>query len=227
MFSDFLKDNYQIDDILITKFLDYLKLLSEWNERFNLTAITSEEGILEKHFIDSILPMQYIDFSNKTLCDIGTGAGFPGIPLAICNPSLNVTLIESNGKKVSFLEEVKKVLSLDNVFIYKVRAEEFDQRELFDYVSARAVTKLNVLLELGVPLLKINGQMLAYKLFDVEEEINESKHALKVLDCKLECCKKYELPFSKDKRSLVIVSKLNKTKNKYPRDFASISKSPL
>lgn len=228
--SCFIKDNLHLDvseDILL-KFEKYESLLKEWNEKFNLTAIIDDEGILEKHFIDSIYPIKYIDFKNKSLCDIGSGAGFPGLPLAILVPSLKVTLVESNGKKVSFLKEVVNQLSLDNVDVIKARAEELkDKKGAFDYVSARAVTQLNVLNELAIPLLKVKGKLLAYKLFDVEEEIKAAKHALKELDSKVIDIFKYQLPISNDGRSLVVVSKEKATKKRYPREYSQISKSPL
>ncbi len=205
----------------------FMKLLKEWNEKFNLTAICDDEEIYEKHFIDSLTLNNFVSLENKKLCDIGTGAGFPGIPLAIFNPSLNVTLVESIGKKVSFLEEVKKRLNLDNVTVIKSRAEEIKSKEQFDYITARAVTELNVLLELSIPLLKVNGSLIAYKLFEVEDEIKRASHALKVLDAKVVSNNKYELPITHAKRSLLVITKNSKTKSKYPRLFAEISKSPL
>lgn len=228
--SSFIKDNLHLDvseDILL-KFENYESLLKEWNEKFNLTAIIDDEGILEKHFIDSIYPIKYIDFKNKSLCDIGSGAGFPGLPLAILIPSLKVTLVESNGKKVSFLKELVNQLSLDNVDVIKARAEELkDKKGTFDYVSARAVTQLNVLNELAIPLLKVKGKLLAYKLYDVEEELANAKHALKELDSKVIDIYKYQLPISNDGRSLVVISKERATKKRYPREYSQISKSPL
>ena len=215
------------DEITLSKFEKYQSLLKEWNEKFNLTAILDDQGILEKHFIDSIYPVKFIDFANKSLCDIGSGAGFPGIPLAILNPTLKVTLVESNGKKVTFLNEVVKSLSLDNVNVIKSRAEELNIREAFDFVSARAVTELNVLSELSIPLLKVNGELLAYKLYDVEEELSRAKNALKLLDSKVKKVEKYNLPISGDGRSLVIIKKLKVTKKKYPREFSKISSKPL
>lgn len=215
------------DEIILNKFEKYQSLLKEWNEKFNLTAILDDQGILEKHFIDSIYPVKFIDFANKSLCDIGSGAGFPGIPLAILNPSLKVTLVESNGKKITFLNEVVKSLSLDNVKVIKSRVEELNKREAFDFVSARAVTKLNVLSELSIPLLVVNGELLAYKLHDVEEELSRAKNALKLLDSKVEKVEKYNLPISGDGRSLVIIKKLKVTKKKYPREFSKISSKPL
>lgn len=226
----FIKDELKLEvsDETLSKFSTYEKLLREWNEKFNLTAILDDDGILEKHFIDSIYSIKYVDFKDKSLCDIGSGAGFPGAPLAILIPSLKVTLVESNGKKVTFLNELKKILELDNVNVIQTRAEELkDKKEAFDLVTARAVTQLNVLSELSIPLLKIGGKLVAYKLYDVEEEVGHARRALKELDSKIDDIFKYHLPMSSDGRSLVIVSKEKATKKRYPREYSQISKSPL
>ena len=141
----------------ISKFERYLDLLLEWNEKFNLTAITDKDEIEEKHFLDSLELIEFFGVKNKTLLDVGSGAGFPGIPLAIAEPSLDVTLLEANGKKVSFLKEVIKVLELPNVEVIQGRAEELKMREHFDVVTARAVKELNILLEISFHLLKVGG----------------------------------------------------------------------
>ena len=165
--SSFIKDELKLDinEEIIDKFSLYEKLLLEWNEKFNLTAITKEDEILEKHFIDSIYPSKFVDFSKKgRLLDIGSGAGFPAIPLAILFPNIEFSLVESNGKKVSFLNEVRTSLKLNNVFILQSRVEDLKAlRGEFDFVTARAVTQLNILLELSIPLLKVKGHLLAYK----------------------------------------------------------------
>ena len=226
----FIKDELKLEvsDETLSKFSTYERLLREWNEKFNLTAILDDDGILEKHFIDSIYSIKYVDFLDKSLCDIGSGAGFPGVPLAILIPSLKVTLVESNGKKVTFLNELKKILELDNIEVIQARAEELkDKKETFDLVSARAVTQLNVLSELSIPLLKVKGKLVAYKLYDVEEEIGLATRALKELDSKIDDIFKYHLPMSSDGRSLVIISKEKATKKRYPREYSQISKSPL
>ena len=127
----FIKDELKLEvsDETLFKFSTYERLLREWNEKFNLTAILDDDGILEKHFIDSIYSTKYVDFLDKSLCDIGSGAGFPGVPLAILIPSLKVTLVESNGKKVTFLNELKKILELDNIEVIQARAEELKTKE--------------------------------------------------------------------------------------------------
>ena len=160
--------------------------------------------------------------------DIGSGAGFPGIPLAILFPNLTITLVESNGKKVSFLNEVRNELHLNNLFILQSRVEDLKGlRGEFDYVTARAVTQLNILLELAMPLLKVKGHLLAYKGSMVDIEIKQSERAIHTLDSKIYQKNIYNLPYSKDGRSLVDDIKLKETKNKYPREYSLIIKKPL
>lgn len=217
-----------VNENTLSNFDIYEKLLLETNKKFNLTAIDDEESVLYKHFVDSLYAAKFVDFDNKTLCDLGTGAGFPGLVLAIMFPSLNVTLVEANGKKVSFLKEVINELKLHNVEILNIRAEQLNNlKNSFDYVSARAMTRLNVLVELAIPLCKVNGKLLAYKLFDVENEILEAKNALKELDCKVNAVYKYELPNNIGKRSLLVIEKIKNTKKRFPRDFSKISSNPL
>ena len=211
----------------ISKFEQYLKLLLQWNEKFNLTAITDVNEIEEKHFIDSIELVKYFDVKNKTLLDVGSGAGFPGIPLAIVEPTLRITLLESNGKRVSFLNEVKKELDLENVEIIQGRAEELGTREKYDIVTARAVKELNVLLEICFYLVKVGGYFIAYKSSGVDEEILNAKKAFKVLQ--IDEYKKFDycLPKSKNSRVFLGILKKNKTLKKYPRVYGEIIKQPL
>ena len=228
--KEFINSELKIDanDDILAKFERYESLLKEYNAKFNLTAIRDDEGVLEKHFIDSICSMKYVSFENKSLCDIGTGAGFPGMVLALLNPSLKVTLVESNGKKVSFLKIVKEELKLDNVEVLCARAEEmYGYKEKFDFVTARAVTQLNVLLELSIPLLKVGGELIAYKLADNDEEIKGATNALKVLNAKIVDNYKFNLPISNAPRSLIVIKKEKITESKYPRPFNQISKKGL
>lgn len=229
--STFIKDELKLDinEEIIDKFSLYEKLLLEWNEKFNLTAITKEDEILEKHFIDSIYPSKFVDFSKKgRLLDIGSGAGFPSIPLAILFPNIEFSLVESNGKKVSFLNEVRTSLKLNNVFILQSRVEDLKTlRGEFDFVTARAVTQLNILLELAIPLLKVKGHLLAYKGSMVDIEIKQSERAFHTLDSKLISKNIYKLPYSNDGRSLLDIVKNKETKNKYPRPYSIITNKPL
>ena len=222
-----LLEEFGLNKEQISKFETYLDLLLEWNEKFNLTAITDKDEIEEKHFIDSIELVKYFDVKNKTLLDVGSGAGFPGIPLAIVEPSLKVTLLESNGKRVSFLKEAVKVLDLKNVDIIQGRVEELGTREKYDFVTARAVKELNILLELCFYLVKVGGSFIAYKSSGAEEEILNAKHAFKCLQ--IEEFKKFDyyLPKSKNNRVFLGILKKNKTQKKYPRRYSEIVKQPL
>ena len=178
-----LNEGINVSDNQLALFQQYSSLLISWNEKFNLTAITDEKQIIEKHFLDSLFLAKYINLNNKKVLDIGTGAGFPGIPLAIIFPNASFYLSDSNGKKITFLKEVVKELNLNNVTIIQSRIEEMNKyRDQFDYVSARALKQLNILIELAIPLCKINGSLIAYKGPNYLDEINLSKNALKQLD---------------------------------------------
>ena len=222
-----LLKEFGLNNEQISKFQRYLELLLEWNEKFNLTAITDKDEIEEKHFIDSIELVKYFDVKNKTLLDVGSGAGFPGIPLAIVEPTLQITLLESNGKRVSFLHEVVKELELKNVQIIQGRVEELGTREKYDIVTARAVKELNVLLEICFYLVKVGGLFIAYKSSGVDEEISNAKRAFKALQ--IDEYKKFDycLPKSKNSRVFLGILKKNKTQKKYPRVYGEIIKQPL
>lgn len=222
-----LLKEYGLIDSKISLFEKYRNLLLEWNEKFNLTAIKDLDEIEEKHFVDSLYLDKFVSLENKTLLDVGSGAGFPGIPLAIAHPNLKVFLLESNGKKVSFLKEVVKQLDLKNVEVIQSRAEEFLDKERFDIVTARAVKELNILLEICIPLVKIGGTFAAYKSSAVDEEISRTKHAYKVLDITKVERFDYQLPNSKDNRVLLLIFKTKPTKKKYPRNYSEIVKAPL
>ena len=222
-----LLEEFGLNKEQISKFERYLELLLEWNEKFNLTAITDRDEIEEKHFVDSIALVKFFDLKNKTLLDVGSGAGFPGIPLAIVEPTADITLLESNGKRVSFLKEAIKELSLSNVEIIQGRAEELNSREKYDIVTARAVKELNILLELCFYLVKVGGYFIAYKSSGVDEEINNAKMAFKSFQ--IEEFKKfdYSLPKSKNNRVFLAILKKNRTLKKYPRRYGEIVKHPL
>ena len=222
-----LLEEFGLNEQQISKFKRYLELLLEWNEKFNLTAITDKDEIEEKHFIDSIELIKFFDVKNKTLLDVGSGAGFPGIPLAIVEPTLKITLLESNGKRVSFLREVVKELDLKNVEIIQGRSEELGTREKYDIVTARAVKELNVLLEITFYLVKVGGYFIAYKSSGIDEELLNAKHAFKCLQ--IDEYKKFDyfLPKSKNSRVFLGILKKNKTQKKYPRRYGEITKQPL
>ena len=173
----------------IDQFYKYMNLLIEWNEKMNLTAITEPKEIILKHFIDSITILKYID-DNSKLVDVGTGAGFPGVPLSIMNPTLKITLVDSLNKRLIFLQEVVKELNLKNIEIVHARAEEFGQnknyREKFDIATSRAVANLATLSEYLVPLVKIGGKIISMKASNAKEEINDAQKAIEVLGGKIE-----------------------------------------
>lgn len=222
-----LLEEFGLNKEQIAKFERYLELLLEWNEKFNLTAITDKDEIEEKHFIDSIALTKFFDLKSKSLLDVGSGAGFPGVPLAIVEPTAHITLLESNGKRITFLKEVVKELDLKNVEIIQGRAEELNAREKYDLVTARAVKELNILLELCFYLVKVGGYFVAYKSSGVDEEIKNAKNAFKVLQ--IDDFKKfdYSLPKSKNSRVFLGILKKNETKKKYPRRYGEIVKQPL
>ena len=222
-----LQEFFNLTNDQVAKFEKYRSLLLEWNEKFNLTAITDPDEIEEKHFIDSLLASNFVDFSKGKLLDVGSGAGFPGIPLAIVFPKLKVTLLESNGKKISFLNEVKSQLGLENVVVVNGRAEELKQRDYFDFVTARAVKQLNILAELTLPFVRVHGLLVAYKGSSGDKELEEAKSALRKLNSSVKFIKSYELPISKDNRKLLVISKAKPCQKKYPRNYSEIVKQPL
>lgn len=208
------------------KFEKYKNLLQEYNKKFNLTSITSDDDIYLKHFYDSLYLMTIPELKNSSnLLDIGTGAGFPGIPLAIVNPKLKVTLVESNGKKCGFLNIIKEKLNLTNIEIINSRAEDYTRsnRNKFDIVTSRAVSHLNIISELEIPALKINGYFIPLKS-SYEEELEESQTKLKLLNSKLEEIIEYTLPIENSKRTMLKIKKLKETNKEFPREYNKILK---
>lgn len=207
----------------------YYELIVEYNKVMNLTGITEKEQVYLKHFYDSLTIAKVIDLNKEeTLCDIGTGAGFPGIVLKILFPNLKITLIDSLNKRIEFLKIVIKELNLENIEAIHARAEEYAIKniEKFDVVTSRAVAPLNILLELSIPLLKINKYFIPYK-GNISREIIESENALKQLDSKVDKIEEFELPKENSNRTIIKIKKLNKTNKKYPRKFSEIKKKPL
>jgi len=229
-FAKYLKTNLslEIDKKQEEQLLTYLSMLQEWNKLFNLTAISESEQIIEKHFLDSLIPLKYFKPVHKSLIDIGTGAGFPGLVIAIMSPLADVTLLEPNNKKIRFLEAVKEKLGLDNVTIISGRAENLkSSRETFDIAIARAVKPLNVLLELAIPLVKTKGLFIAMKSQNVNDEIALSKKAFSLLKCRIANHFEDYLPTEKDVRINLFIVKNDVTPLKYPRAFNLISAKPL
>ena len=214
----------------LEKFYSYMSLLLEWNEKMNLTAITEPNEIILKHFVDSLTILNEIN-NNSKVVDVGTGAGFPGIPLSIANESLKITLVDSLNKRLIFLQEVIEKLELKNVEIIHSRAEDFGQnkkyRENFDFATSRAVANLSTLSEYLIPLVKINGKCICMKASDVEEEINQAKNAINVLGGTIEKIEEFKLPESDIGRTIIIINKQKQTPNKYPRKAGTPSKEPI
>lgn len=206
----------------------YYNLLVETNKVMNLTGITEENDVYEKHFYDSLLFSFKIDLTNKKIVDVGSGAGFPGLVLAICYPNSFITLVEPLTKRCNFLNTVTNQLHLKNVTILNKRCEDLiDYREYFDIATARAVAKLNILLEIIMPLVKIDGLFVALKGKLGEEEINESSNALKQLNSKIIDVQKINLLTENDTRINIFIQLLNKINSKYPRNYSQIKKKPL
>lgn len=206
-----------ITDDKLKQFIKYYEMLISYNEKVNLTAITDFKEVIYKHFIDSILMSDLFE-KNKTLVDIGSGAGFPALAIKIFRPDLKITLVDSLNKRIVFLNSVINELKLDHITAIHSRAEDFakDNREKFDYSTARAVARLNILSEYCLPLVKINGHFLAYKSCD-NEELSESKNAIKTLGGKVIDTPSYSLNEFGDNRNIIIIKKLTKSPTKYPR----------
>lgn len=224
-----LENNIILSDEQIESYKTYSKLLQEWNKVMDLTAIDEEAQIVEKHFYDSLISAKYFRYENQTLLDIGSGAGFPGLVLAIAFPSLKITLLEPTLKRCNFLNEVIKVLDLSNVKVVNDRAENYikEKRESFDLVTSRAVSRLNMLLELSIPFLTIRGTMIALKGKNVNLELKEAENALKILNVKLLKNYEFKLPSEEENRSILLLKKEAQINIKYPRNYGTIKKKPL
>lgn len=235
-YSDLLKKGSKDLGILLTedqmkKFSLYAGLLVEWNEKINLTAITDPEGIVIKHFLDSLSIAQYIPHKADTLIDVGTGAGFPGIPMKLVMGNLRVTLLDSLDKRVKFLNEVCNSLTLKDILSVHGRAEDFgidkNYRERFDIVTARAVANLPVLLEYCLPFVNIGGLFIAMKGPDAEEELKGSQKALDILGGEIDAVKTFTLPNSNMERCVIIIKKCRQTPTNYPRKSGKPTKQPI
>jgi 16S rRNA (guanine527-N7)-methyltransferase len=217
----------------LQKFAKYTALLLEWNEKLNLTSITDPAEVMIKHFLDSLVFVQWVNQLDKCFLvgDLGTGAGFPGLPMKILLPDIKIVLIDSLAKRLNFLNEVISELKLPNIQICHSRAEDIgrnpDYREKFDIITARAVAELPILLEYASPLLKVGGRLIAAKGVNPEKEIEASKNAFNVLNCHVEHLVKYKLADSAEHRALIIVQKKSSTSQKYPRQAGKPKKSPL
>ena len=224
------KIDINISEMQVEKFNEYMQLLLEWNEKINLTAITDESEIILKHFIDSLTVLKYVKENNKII-DVGTGAGFPGIPLAIMNLNINISLLDSLNKRINFLNEVSKKLELKNIKTIHGRAEDFGQnkenREKFDVAVSRAVANMTTLAEYLLPFVKVGGYAICMKGPNIEEELDKAKFAIKELGGIIEKVDNFNLPGSDIERNIVIIKKISNTPNRYPRKAGTPSQSPM
>ncbi len=234
IFSKELKEKAKQIDIIIEEkqieqFYEYMNLLLEWNEKINLTAITEPKEIILKHFIDSLTIQKYIQEGQKVI-DVGTGAGFPGIPLSILKQQTEITLLDSLNKRINFLNEIVSSLQIKNIRTVHARVEEFannkKERESYDIATSRAVAPLSVLLEYLLPLVKVGGFCICMKGSNIEE-IKEAEKALEILGGEIEKIENINLPDSDIQRNIIIVKKSKQTPSKYPRKPGTPSKEPI
>lgn len=228
--EELLKLNIELSDEASSRFDLYYKRLIAVNEVMNLTAITEEQEVYNKHFLDSLMIVKALDLNKEfTLCDVGSGAGFPSIPLSIVSNNAKVTIIDALNKRIKFLNDLILELGLKNVIALHERAEDYAKikREFFDVTTARAVARLNILSELCLPLTKVGGYFIAMKGQGGNEEIKEATKGIEILGGHVEKVISLELPDSAGARDIIIIKKIKETPKKYPRAFAKIKERPL
>lgn len=224
------KIGVDLDEYGLNRFDSYAERLVRWNDHINLTAITEPDEIVIKHFLDSLCVLNYVSMKNgEKLVDIGSGGGFPGLPLLIANPEIDVNFVDSIGKKLGFIKDVLRITGLVGSITHN-RAEEIGRdskyREQYDYATARAVAPLNKLCEYALPLVKVGGLFISLKGPGIQQELNEAKTAIEKLGGELAKAVEYKLP-NGDSRSLVIIKKISQTATKYPRKTKKIDTKPL
>lgn len=219
-----------LSEIQLKQFYNYMNLLIEWNKKVNLTAITEPDEIILKHFVDSLTISKYISDGTKVV-DVGTGAGFPGIPLKIVRQDVDITLLDSLQKRINFLDEVINELNLEKITTIHSRVEDFGKnkkyREEFDIATSRAVANLSTLSEYLLPLVKVGGKVISMKGSLIQEELENSKNAIKILGGQIEKVDEFDLPNSDISRNIVLIDKIKTTPNRYPRKAGEPSKKPL
>lgn len=231
LFEEANKNGISLSENQLEKFKIYMDFLIEYNSHTNLTAIKNPEDIMIKHFFDSIIIDKFLNIErNNKIIDIGTGAGFPGVPMKILRKNIDLTLLDSLNKRIVFLDKLSKKLNINYSTIHG-RAEEFgrkfEYREKFDVVVSRAVAPLNILCEYTLPFAKVGCYFVALKGPDFETELSNAENAIEALGGKLERCEKFELPYDKGSRNIIIIKKIKHTPKKYPRTSLQISKSSL
>lgn len=227
-----INENISFDENKYNQFMQYKNMVQEWNEKVNLTAIIEDEEIIRKHFIDCIKIFKFSPLKEATnVIDVGTGAGFPGIPMKIMKENMNVVLLDSLNKRINFLNEVISTLKLKNIETIHGRAEDYARenkhRQFYDVAVSRAVANLTVLSELSIPYVKVGGFFVAMKGPSVDEEIKESKDAIELLGGKLEDIIKINIENSDLNHNLVVIKKIKDTPKSYPRKAGIVSKKPL
>lgn len=235
-FKNRLQESFQTQKIDVNeeqykKFFEYMKLLIEWNEKINLTAIVEPGQVITKHFLDSLTILNYIGTKQQKIIDVGTGAGFPGIPIKIMDDLSEITLIDSLNKRINFLQEVINKNNLKNIRAIHGRAEDFGQdklyREKYDVCVARAVAPMNILVEYLLPFARVNGICICMKGANIEEELEEAKKAINLLGGKIEKVESFGLSGSEDRRNIIIIRKISKTPKQYPRKAGTAKKYPI
>lgn len=231
--TELAKKEIQLSKYQLEQFAVYYERLIEWNQKMNLTAITEKGEVYLKHFYDSLTAAFYVDFSRKDIriCDVGAGAGFPGLPLKIVYPHLKITVVDSLKKRIGFLQELVDDLQLEDVELYHDRAETFGQRrehrEKYDIVTARAVANLPVLSEYCLPLVKPGGSFIALKGASGKEELEEAQKAIRLLGGQAQNIYSFTLPMENSERTIIAITKEKNTPKKYPRKPGIPARNPL